>query len=144
MNKTITAETRLNNIKSLRAERDRMERDRLEANRLDLLRREEAEQERLQSTNSILNSYIEKIKARENQQSQGRSQVLQNIHDESMRRKSEDACRTAEMTSVIHRSLMNAYDNEKNAAADFLNKHKRLLDKGRESVKREQNRTYFS
>ena len=121
MNKTITAETTLNIVKSVCAEHDCKERDRLEANRLNLLRREEAEQERLQHTNSILNSYIEKIKVRENQQSQGRSQVLQNIHDESMRRKSEDAYRTAEMTSVIHRSLMNAYESEKNAADDFLN-----------------------
>ena len=143
INKTNTTES-LNTIKSLCAERDRKERDRLRANRLEMDKREEAERERIRHSNSILNSYIEKIKARGKQQSQERSQVLQNIHDESMRRKSEDAYRTAEMTSVIHRSLMNAYDNEKNAADDFLNKHKRLLDKGRESVKREQNRTYFS
>ncbi len=57
MNKTITAESTLNNIRALCAERDRKENERLRANRLDMERREEAEKERVQSTNSILNSY---------------------------------------------------------------------------------------
>lgn len=83
MNKTISAETRLNNIKSLCAERDRKEHERLRANRLDMERRKEAEKARVQNTNSI-------------------------------------------------------------AADDFMNKHRRFLDKGREAVKRERNKTYFS
>lgn len=68
MNKTNTIGS-LNTIKSLCAERDRKERDRLEANRLNQLRREEVERERSPYTSSVLNSYIEKVMARENQQS---------------------------------------------------------------------------
>lgn len=65
MNKTNTAETTLKSVKSLCAERDRKERERLMANRQEMDRRDEAERERLQNTNSILNSYIERAKERE-------------------------------------------------------------------------------
>ena len=68
MNKTNTAESSLNMIKSVCAERDRKERDRLRANRLEMDKRDEAERERIQHSNSILNSYIEKAMAREEQQ----------------------------------------------------------------------------
>ncbi|MCM1236635.1 MAG: hypothetical protein NC489_41695 [Ruminococcus flavefaciens] len=144
MKKTITAEERLNNIKASCAERDRKERNKLMANRLDMDRKEEAEKERMQNTNSILSSYMDKVRARENQQSQERSQMVQNLHDESMRRKSEDAHRTQEMTSAINRGKATARANEdKNVMDDFMSRNKRLLDKGREAVKGEQSRTYF-
>lgn len=144
MNKTITADTRLKNIKSLCAERDRKEHERLRANRLDMERREEAEKERVQNTNSILDSYMDKVRARESQQSQERSQAKQNIHDEHERRRSEDAYRTKEISNAIDRGMAIARANERNAADDFMNKHRRFLDKGREAVKRERNKTYFS
>ncbi len=144
MNKTNTTGS-LNTIKSLCAERDRKERDRLEANRLNLLRREEAERERMQHSNNILNSYIEKAQARENQHSQERNQMVQNMRDESMRRRKEDAYRTIEMTDAIHRGIQNARENEsKNTVDAFMDRNKRLLDKGREGIKRQQNKTYFS
>ena len=95
MNKTNTTEYTLNMIKSVCAKRDRKERDRLRANRQGMEKREEAEKERIQHSNSILNSYLEKAKARESQHSQERSQMVQNMHDESMRRRSEDAYRTS-------------------------------------------------
>lgn len=101
MNKTNTSESTLNMIKSVCAERDRKERDRLRVSRQEMEKREEAERERIQQSNSILNSYIEKARARENQHSQERSQMVQNIHDESMRRRSEDANRSQEMTAAI-------------------------------------------
>lgn len=144
MNKTNTTESTLNIIKSLCADRDRKERDRLRANRLKMEKREEAEMERLQHSNSILNSYIEKAMAREEQQKEKHNQTLQNIHDESAKKKSEDAYRSKEMTNAIHKSLTNSYNTEKNAPDDFMNRHKRLLDKGRETVKREQKKTYFN
>ncbi|MCM1049645.1 MAG: hypothetical protein NC433_14610 [Clostridiales bacterium] len=145
MNKTITAEERLNNIKSACAERDRKERNKLMANRLDMDRKEEAEKERMQNTNSILSSYMDKVRARENQQSQERSQMVQNLRDESIRRKSEDAYRTQEMTNAINRGKAIARANEsKNVMDDFMSRNKKLLDKGREAVKREQSKTYFS
>ncbi len=140
MNKTITAEQRLNNIKSSCAERDRKERQRLRANRLNMDRKEEAEKERMQNTNSILSSYMDKVRAREEQQ----LQRVQNLHEESIRRKSEDAYRTQEMTSAINRGMKIARANEsKNAMDDFMSRNKKLLDKGREAVKREQSKTYF-
>ena len=145
MNKTNTTESTLNMIKSVCAERDRKERDRLMASRLEMEKREEAERERIQHSNSILNSYIEKAKARENQYSQEHSQMVQNIHDESMRRRSEDAYRTKEMTSAIKRGIRNAEKNENSKTLDaYMDRNRRLLDKGIDAVKGERNKTYFS
>lgn len=144
MNKTNTIGS-LNMIKSLCAERDSKERDRLRANRIEMDKREEAERERIQHSNSILNSYIEKAKARENQHSQERNQSIRNLHDESMRRKSEDACRLQEMTAAINRGKQKVRENEsRNTEGAFMDRNKRLLDKGREAVQRERNKTYFS
>lgn len=145
MNKTNTTESALNMIKSVCAERDRKERDRLRANRLEMDKREETERERVQHSKSILNSYIEKAKARENQLTQERSQMVQNMRDESMRRRKEDAYRTIEMTDAIHRGVQKVRENESRNTADaFMDRNKRLLDKGREGIKRQQNKTYFS
>lgn len=145
MNKTNTTESILNTIKSLCAERDRKERDRLRSNRLERAKREEAEKERLQNSNSILNSYIEKAKAIENQHSQERNQMVQNIHDESMRRKSEDAYRSQELTAAMNRGIQKVKeDKNRNTADAFIDRNRRLLDKGIDAVKREQNKTYFS
>lgn len=145
MNKTNTSESALNMIKSVCAERDRKERDRLRANRQEMEKREEAEQERLQHSNSILNSYIEKAKARENQHSQERNQMVQNIYDESMRRRSEDAYKSQEMADAIHRGVQKVRENENRNTEDaFMDRNKRLLDKGIEAVKRERSKTYFS
>lgn len=145
MNKTNTTQSTLNMIKSVCAERDRKERDRLEANRLNQLKREEAERERIQHSNSILNSYIEKAQARENQRSQERNQMVQNMQDESMRRRSEDAYRTQEMTAAISRGIQKVREDENRNTADaFMDRNRRLLDKGREGIKRQQNKTYFS
>ena len=144
MNKTNTTESTLNMIKSVCAERDRKERDRLMASRLEMEKREEAERERIQHSNSILNSYLEKAQARENQHSQERNQMVQNIHDESMRRRSEDAHRSQEMAAAMNRGIQKVKENESRKTADaFMDRNKRLLDKGREAVKREQGRTYF-
>lgn len=145
MNKTNTTESTLNTIKSVCAERDRKERDRLRANRLEMDKRDEAERERVQHSNSILNSYIEKAMERENQQKEKHNQTLQNIHDESVKRKSEEAYRAEEMTAAMNRGIQNARAEEnRNAADDFMDRNRRLLDKGIESVKRERSKTYFS
>ena len=145
MNKTNTTETKLNNIRSMCAERDSKEHDRLRANRLEMDKREEAERERLQNSSNLLNSYIEKAMARENQQKEKHNQTLQNIHDESIQRKSEDAYRTKEMISVVNRGIRNAEKKEADSKSwdAFMDRNRRLLDKGIEAVKREQNKTYF-
>ncbi len=145
MNKTNTTNSTLNMVKSVCAERDRKERDRLRANRLEMDKRDEAERERVQHSSSLLNSYIEKAMARENQQKEKHNQTLQNIHDASVKRKSEDAYRTEEMTAAMNRGIQNARAEEnRNTVDDFMNRNRRLLDKGIEAVKREQNKTYFS
>ena len=146
MNKTNTTESTLNMIKSVCADRDRKENDRLRANRIELDKRDEAERERIQHSSNLLNSYIEKAMARENQHSQERSQSIQNMHDESMRRRSEDANRTKEMTSAINRGIRNAEKREEDSKSwdAFMDRNRRLMDKGIESVKRERNRTYFN
>ena len=146
MNKTNTTESTLNMIKSVCAERDRKERDRLRANRIEMDKRDEAERERVQHSNILLNSYIEKAMAREEQQNQKHNQTLQNIHDESIQRKSEEAYRTKEMVSAINKGFRNAEKNEEDSKSwdAFLDRNRRLLDKGIEAVKRERNKTYFS
>ena len=139
MNKTNTTESSLNMIKSVCAERDRKERDRLRANRIEMDKREEAERERVQHSSNLLNSYIEKAMARENQQKEKHNQILQNIHDESIQRKSEEAYRTKEMVSAVNRGIRNAEKNEEDSKSwdAFMDRNRRLMDKGIESVKRE-------
>ena len=146
MNKTNKTESTLNMIKSVCAERDRKESDRLRANRIELDKRDEAERERLQHSSDLLNSYIEKAMARENQQKDKHNQTLQNIHDASIQRKSEDAYKTKEMLSAVNRGIRNAEKREEDSKSwdAFMDRNRRLLDKGIESVKREQNKTYFS
>ena len=146
MNKTNTTQSTLNMVKSVCAERDRKERDRLRANRIEMDKRDEAERERVQHSNNLLNSYIEKAMAREEQQNQKHNQTLQNIHDESIQRKSEEAYRTKEMVSAINKGFRNAEKNEEDSKSwdAFLDRNRRLLDKGIEAVKRERNKTYFS
>lgn len=146
MNKTNTTESTLNMIKSVCAERDRKERDRLMANRLEMDKREEAEKERIQHSNSILNSYIEKAMAREEQQKQKHNQTLQNIHEEGVKRKSEEAYRTKEVVSAVNKGFRNAEKNEEDSKSwdAFMDRNRRLLDKGIDAVKRERSKTYFS
>ena len=146
MNKTNTTESTLNMIKSVCAERDRKESDRLRANRIELDKRDEAERERLQHSSNLLNSYIEKAMARENQQKEKHNQTLQNIHDASIQRKSEDVYRTKEMVSAVNRGIRNAEKKEEDSKSwdAFMDRNRRLMDKGIESVKRERNKTYFS
>ena len=146
MNKTNTTQSTLNMIKSVCAERDRKERDRLRANRIEMDKRDEAERERVQHSNILLNSYIEKAMARENQQKEKHNQTLQNIHDESVKRKSEDAYRTKEMVSAVNRGIRNAEKKEEDSKSwdAFMDRNRRLMDKGIESVKRERSKTYFS
>lgn len=146
MNKTNTTNSTLNMIKSVCAERDRKERERLRANRLEMDKRDEAERERVQHSNNLLNSYIEKAMARENQQNQKHNQTLQNIHDESVQRKSKEEYRTKEVISAVNRGIRNAEKNEEDSKSwnAFMERNRRLMDKGIESVKREQSKTYFS
>ncbi len=145
MTKTNTTNSTLNMIKSVCADRDRKERDRLIANRREMDKRDEAERERVQHSNNLLNSYIEKAMVREEQQKQKHNQTLHNIHDEGAKRKSEEAYRTKEMVSAVNKGFRNAEKNEEDSKSwnAFLNRNRRLMDKGIETVKRERNKMYF-
>ena len=146
MDKTNTMQSTLNMIKSVCAERDRKEHDRLRANRLEMDKREETERERVQHSSNLLNSYIEKAMAREEQQKQKYNQTLQNIHEEGVQRKSEEAYRTKEVVSAVNKGFRNAEKNEEDSKSwdAFMDRNRRLMDKGIESVKRERSKTYFS
>lgn len=146
MDKTNTMQSTLNMIKSVCAERDRKEHDRLRANRLEMDKREETERERVQHSSNLLNSYIEKAMAREEQQKQKYNQTLQNIHEEGVQRKSEEAYRTKEVVSAVNKGFRNAEKNEEDSKSwdAFMDRNRRLMDKGIEAVKRERSKTYFS
>ncbi len=133
-------------VKSVCAERDHKERDRLRANRLEMDKREEAERERVQHSSNLLNSYIEKAMARENQQKEKHNQILQNIHEEGVQRKSEEAYRTKEVVSAVNRGIRNAEKKEEDSKSwdAFMDRNRRLMDKGIDAVKRERSKTYFS
>lgn len=69
--------------------------------------------ERVQHTNSILNSYLEKAQARD-------------------------------ISNAISRGIQKVKEDESRNTADaFVDRNRRLLDKGREAVKREQGKTYL-
>ena len=146
MDKTNTMQSTLNMIKSVCAERDRKEHDRLRANRLEMDKREETERERVQHSSNLLNNKNEKAMAREEQQKQKYNQTLQNIHEEGVQRKSEEAYRTKEVVSAVNKGFRNAEKNEEDSKSwdAFMDRNRRLLDKGIESVKRERSKTYFS
>ena len=107
---------------------------------------EETERDRVQHSSNLLNSYIEKAMAREEQQKQKYNQTLQNIHEEGVQRKSEEAYRTKEVVSAVNKGFRNAEKNEEDSKSwdAFMDRNRRLLDKGIESVKRERSKTYFS
>ena len=84
--------------------------------------------------------------ASENQQKEKHNQILQNIHEEGVQRKSEEAYRTKEVVSAVNRGIRNAEKKEEDSKSwdAFMDRNRRLLDKGIESVKRERSKTYFS
>lgn len=51
---------------------------------------------------------------------------------------------SAECSRNIRQLVRDVENREQNRVNDFLTKHKDVLDKGRETVRREQNKSYFS
>ena len=64
--------------------------------------------------------------AREEQQKEKHNQILQNIHEEGVQRKSEEAYRTKEMVSAVNKGFRNAEKKEEDSKSslryDALNK----------------------
>lgn len=50
----------------------------------------------------------------------------------------------AENARNINRLVIDVENRERRKYNDFLNKHKTALDKGRETIKRERDKNYFS
>lgn len=68
------------------------------------------------------------------------SRVLNNAKNDRLERDKKDA----ENARKINRLVRDVEIREQRKYNDFLNKHKTALDKGRETIKREQNKNYFS
>lgn len=69
---------------------------------------------------------------------------MQNLHDENERRRAESDLRARDISSAIDRGVAIVRANESQNTTDaFIDRNKRLLDKGREAAKREQSKTYF-
>lgn len=68
------------------------------------------------------------------------SRVHKNAENDRKQREKESAEWSRNMRQIIR----NVEDREQNRVNDFLTKHKTTLDKGRETIRKEQNKTYFS
>ncbi len=68
------------------------------------------------------------------------SAIHKNAEEGSKQREKESAEWSRNMRQIV-RDVENREQNKMN---DFLTKHKNALDKGRETVRREQNKSYFS
>lgn len=68
------------------------------------------------------------------------SAMHQNAEEGHKQREKE----TAEWSRNMRKIVRNVENREQNKVNDFLTKHKDALDKGRETLRREQNKNYFS
>lgn len=68
------------------------------------------------------------------------SNIQKNADEGRKQRDKESAAKSRNMQQIIR----NVANREQNRVNDFLTKHKDALDKGREVVRREQNKSYFS
>lgn len=85
------AETMLKNIKKSVADEERQEQNRITENRLKREAREQAEADRLEQSNELLNKYIGKAMNRQKANEDSWNQSVKNIHDTAeSRRKAEE------------------------------------------------------
>ena len=68
------------------------------------------------------------------------SAMHKNAEESHKRREKESAEWSRNMQQIVR----NVENREQNRVNDFLTKHKNALDKGRETISREQNKSYFS
>lgn len=66
--------------------------------------------------------------------------VLNKTKNDRLERDKKDA----ENARKINRLVIDVENREQRKYNDFLNKHKTALDKGRETIRKEQNKNYFS
>ena len=63
---------------------------------------------------------------------------------DNFRKRSQREKESAEWSRNMRQIVRDVENREQNRVNDFLTKHKDALDKGRETVRREQNKSYFS
>ena len=99
------AETMLKNIKKSVADEERQEQNRITENRLKREAREQAETDRLEQSNELLNKYIGKAMSRQKANEDNWNQNIKNIHDsaESRRKAEEEAHRQREIDKMLKR-----------------------------------------
>ena len=99
------AETMLKNIKKSVADEERQEQNRITENRLKREEREQAEADRLEQSNELLNKYIGKAMSRQKANEDSWNQSIKNIHDsaESRRKAEEEAHRKRDIDKMLKR-----------------------------------------
>ena len=99
------ADTVLKNIKKATADRDRVEKQRILENRLKRETRQQAETDRLEQSNNLMNKYLQKAMSRQKANNDTWEQNRKAIHDDAAeRRKSEeDAHRKREIDKMLAR-----------------------------------------
>ena len=99
------ADKMLKNIKKEKSERDRVDKQRILENRLKRETRQQAETDRLEQSNNLMNKYIIKAMSRQKANEDRWEQSRKAIHDDAAaRRKSEeDAHRKREIDKMLKR-----------------------------------------
>ena len=99
------AETMLKNIKKSVADEERQEQNRITENRLKREAREQAETDRLEHSNELLNKYIGKAMSRQKANEDNWNQNIKNIHDsaEARRKAEEQEHRQREIDKMLKR-----------------------------------------
>lgn len=69
---------------------------------------------------------------------------IENIHKNTEEGRKQREKESAEWSRNIRQIVRNVENREQNRVNDFLTKHKEALDKGRETFRKEQNKSYFS
>lgn len=95
----------LKNIKKSVADEERQEQNRITENRLKREAKEQAEADRLEQSNELMNKYLQKAMARGKANEDSWNQSIKNIHDsaESRRKAEEEAHRKREIDKMLKR-----------------------------------------
>ena len=97
------ADKMLNNIKKATSERDIADKKRILENRSKREAREQAESDRLEQSNELMNKYIQKAMSRQKANDDSWEQSIKNIHDsaEARRKAEEQAHRQREIDKML-------------------------------------------
>lgn len=80
----------------------------------------------------------------ENEEVKKQLDTLSRIHKNAEDGRKQREKESAEWSRNMQQIVRNVENREQNSVNDFLTKHKTTLDKGRETIRKEQNKTYFS